>query len=114
MTSGVIFSAVYPDIVIGVAFSGPSNPDVMNHANVISELGGIVTSYDETTRSVSWTNSAVYYTADATASPGGVGSAACSPSSVLVGQGVSTATPSTGYYFTDGRVHARQQVLIDL
>lgn len=101
LTSGVIFSAVYPDIVIGVAFSGPSNPDVMNHANVISELGGIVTSYDETTRSVSWTNSAVYYTADATASPGGVGSAACSPSSVLSGSSsVCTATPSTGYYFT--------------
>lgn len=101
LTSGVIFSAVYPDIVIGVTFSGPSNADAVNYANVISESGGIVTSYDETTRSVSWINSAVYYTADATASPGGVGSAACSPSSVLSGSSsVCTATPSTGYYFT--------------
>ncbi|RFC36002.1 MAG: conserved repeat domain-containing protein [Candidatus Nitrotoga sp. LAW] len=100
LTSGIPPSAVYPDIVIGVTFSGPSNADVVNYANVISESGGIVTSYDETTRSVSWTNSAVYYTADATASPGGGGSAACSPSSVPSGSNsVCTATPNTGYYF---------------
>ncbi|CAH1905237.1 exported hypothetical protein [Candidatus Nitrotoga sp. HW29] len=101
LTSGIPPSAAYPNIVIGVTFSGPSNPDVVNHANVISEKNGIVTSYDETTRSVSWANSAVYYTADATVSPVGGGSAACSPSSVLSGSNsVCTATPNTGYYFT--------------
>lgn len=90
----------YPAISIAVAFSGPSNPNLVNRASVTAERGGVVTSFDETSQSVAWTSGITYHTVDATSALPAGGSASCSPSSVASGSdSTCTAVPNTGYRF---------------
>lgn len=93
--------AAYPDIVLGVQFSGPSAPTLTNRAFVSSIKNGVVTSYDETSYNVAWTNSVTYYTVVATSNDSAAGSASCTPSPVTSGSSSTcTAVPAPGYVFS--------------
>lgn len=93
--------ALYPDIVLGVQFSGPTAPILTNRALVSSIKNGVVTSYDETSYNVSWTNSVSYYTVVASVTDAATGSASCTPSPVTSGSSsVCTAVPAPGYVFS--------------
>lgn len=97
----VISPTAYPAITLNVSFDGPSQATLINRASVTAEKNGLVTSFDETSKTVSWTNNAVYYTVTATSALPAGGSASCTPASVLSGSSSTcTAVPNTGYRFT--------------
>lgn len=93
--------ATYPPISIDVSFSGPSNPALVNRASVVAEKSGVVTSFDESSKTVAWTSASTYYTVDATSSLPAGGGANCTPDNVVSGgSSICTAAPATGYQFS--------------
>lgn len=95
-----VLPAAYPAITVDVAYVGPSNPTLVNRASVTAERNNVVTSFDETSKSVAWTSNVTYYTVDATSGLPAGGSASCTPDSVISGgNSTCTAVPNTGYRF---------------
>ena len=101
LLTGTTLPAAYPDIVVDISFSGASNPAIVNRALVTAEKNGVTTSADETAKTVSWTNSTIFYDVIATSALPSGGSASCLPASVASGDSSTcTATPNLGYRFT--------------